>query len=173
MKYYILTNNDSNKVVTMTTEAITAGEEQTVYERELEELPIKEEKELNDSFLCYDSLKFYTEFTPSKGKRDSAIYQAHKDCDKAIESFEYQGHKVDLHSRNQQEYKDGVLLVLLLGGDMDGILPMQMRFADGDYTFTTMDEVKDFYLQSAIHMRQCYADRRARLDEIDELTNEE
>lgn len=137
-----------------------------IFEADISSIPVKGSKPLYKSTLFYDGTKFYTEYEPDELKCNSAIYQAHEDCNKKIRKFSYKDHEVDLNNQNQKEYRDGVLLVLLLSGDIDNILPLPMRFSDGDYVFQTVGEVKEFFLQSAIHVQSCYSERKIELDRI-------
>lgn len=168
---YIIVDKESNKVMGVYDESPTFDEEaQTVVEFD-GEVPEVEIKEYNDSVLCYDGTKFWTEFTPKQNEVKAARYAAREKCKANIANFEYKGVKVDLSRQNMYEYMQGVTMALLLPEHTDKTLPLVLRFVDGDYVFNTIDEVKEFYLAAAGHITACNNARKAELDRIDELTS--
>lgn len=100
-----------------------------------------------------------------------SIVNAHynKETDEAIVSgFTYEGNPVWLSSENQFNFKAAFDLAVQTGGTS---LPVKFKFGTDSApvyrTFTTVDELTDFYTKAIAYIQQCLEDGWAKKDAVD------
>lgn len=167
---YIITDKESNKVMGVYDVRPSFDEEtQQMFEFD-GEVPEKEEKQYNTSYLCFDGVEFWTEFTVKVNEANAARFAAKQKCKEDIASFEYKGHPILLDDNNRKEYKEGVDFYLQHRDRIAGLPPLVLRFADGDYTFDGVDDIVDFSIASGVHVMTCNNVRKVEIDRINQLT---